>query len=161
MSPSVWLGCDICSLCHQIKVPGHGISELSGCCWALLSNSPYMLCFSPMCHLLLKTSPVSAIVFVFVVLHRCIPYMVGLLLPFSQFYFLRSFVSNTTYPAVSVKICFWVSRHAIASFPGPAQLSVTCSMESWVGPQNKARCEAGNETKRAIYRGYARIMSCH
>ena len=155
MSPPVWLGCDICSLCHQIKVPGHGISELSGCCWALPSNSPYMFCFSPMLHILLKTSPVAAIVFAFVFLHRWIPYgrFTGLLLPFSQFYFLRSFVSNTTYPAVSVKICFWVSRHAIASFPGPTQLSVACNTESWAEPQNKAR--------RAICRGYARTMGCH
>lgn len=70
------------SLCDQNQVPGHGISELSGCCWALPSNSPYMFCFSYtdtydlllFSHALLKTSPIAAIAFVYVVLHRCIPY---------------------------------------------------------------------------------------
>ena len=31
----------------------------------------------------------------------------------------------------------WLS---LASFPGPAQLSVTCSTESWAGPGNEATC---------------------
>ena len=31
----------------------------------------------------------------------------------------------------------------IASYPGPAQLSITCSMESWAGPGNEASIGIG------------------
>ena len=39
----------------------------------------------------------------------------------------------------------------LASFPGPAQLSVTCSTESWAGPGNEATNELMEHTVKSHY----------